>query len=32
MKEKTSILLADDDQSIRQLVQLYLEKEGYEVR
>ena len=32
MKEKTSILLADDDQSIRQLEQLYLEKEGYEVR
>ena len=32
MKEKISILVADDDQSIRQLVQLYLEKEGYEVR
>lgn len=32
MKDKISILLADDDNNIRQLVQLYLQKEGYEVR
>lgn len=29
MKEKTTILLVDDDGNIRHLVQLYLEKEGY---
>ncbi len=32
MHEKISILVADDDSSIRQLIQLYLEKEGYEIR
>ena len=32
MHDKISILVADDDSSIRQLIQLYLEKEGYEVR
>ena len=31
-KDKISILVVDDDASIRQLVQLYLEKEGFEVR
>lgn len=31
MKEKTTILLVDDDGNIRHLVQLYLEKEGYVV-
>ena len=28
---KTKILLVDDDPNIRQLVNLYLEKEGFEV-
>ncbi len=28
---KTKILLVDDDPNIAQLVQLYLEKEGFEV-
>ena len=32
MKEKPSILVVDDDPNISQLVRLYLEKEGYEVR
>ena len=32
MKDKPYILLADDDPSISRLVQLYLEKEGYEVK
>ena len=32
MKDKPYILLADDDPSISHLVQLYLEKEGYEVK
>ena len=32
MKDKPYILLVDDDPSISQLVQLYLEKEGYEVK
>ena len=32
MKEKPVILLVDDDPNIRQLVQLYLEKEGFDVR
>lgn len=32
MKDKPNILLVDDDPSISHLVQLYLEKEGYEVR
>ena len=32
MKEKPSILVVDDDTNISQLVRLYLEKEGYEVR
>ena len=32
MKEKPYILVVDDDPSISRLVQLYLEKEGYEVR
>ena len=32
MKDKPYILLADDDPSISRLVQLYLEKEGFEVR
>ncbi len=32
MKEKPSILVVDDDPNISQLVKLYLEKEGYEVR
>ena len=32
MKDKTYILLVDDDPSISQLVQLYLEKEGFEVK
>ena len=31
MKDKTRILLVDDDPNIAQLVRLYLEKEGYEV-
>lgn len=31
MKDKPSILLVDDDPNIRRLVQLYLEKEGFEV-
>ena len=31
MKDKTRILLVDDDVNIARLVQLYLEKEGYEV-
>ncbi len=29
---KTKILLVDDDPNIRQLVRLYLEKEGFEVQ
>ncbi|MBE5768553.1 MAG: response regulator transcription factor [Clostridiales bacterium] len=32
MKSKPDILLVDDDPSISRMVQLYLEKEGYEVR
>ncbi len=32
MKEKPYILVVDDDPNISQLVKLYLEKEGYEVR
>ena len=32
MKDKPYILLVDDDPSISRLVQLYLEKEGYEVQ
>ncbi len=32
MKERPSILVVDDDPSISRLVQLYLEKEQYEVR
>ncbi len=32
MKEKPSVLLVDDDPNIVRLVQLYLEKEGFEVR
>ena len=32
MKDKPYILLADDDPSISRLVQLYLEKEGFEVQ
>ncbi len=32
MKEKPCILVVDDDPNIARLVQLYLEKEGYEVR
>lgn len=32
MKEKTRILLVDDDLNIARLVQLYLEKEGFEVQ
>ena len=32
MKDKPEILVADDDPSIRELVRLYLEKEGYAVR
>lgn len=32
MKDKPYILLADDDPSISRLVQLYLEKEGFEVK
>ncbi len=32
MKDKPYILLVDDDPSISRLIQLYLEKEGYEVR
>ena len=28
---KTKILLVDDDPNIRQLVRLYLEKEGFDV-
>ena len=32
MKDKPSILLVDDDPNISHLVQLYLEKEGFEVR
>ncbi len=32
MKEKTRILLVDDDLNISRLVQLYLEKEGFEVQ
>ncbi len=32
MREQISILVADDDPSIRQLIELYLKKEGYEVR
>ena len=31
MKDKTRILLVDDDPNIARLVQLYLEKEGWEV-
>ncbi|MEG0767734.1 MAG: response regulator transcription factor [Clostridia bacterium] len=31
MKDKMQILLVDDDPNIRQLVRLYLEKEGFEV-
>ena len=32
MKDKPSILVVDDDPNICRLEQLYLEKEGYEVR
>ena len=32
MKEHPNVLLVDDDPNIRRLVQLYLEKEGFEVR
>ena len=32
MREKPTILVVDDDPSIRRLVQLYLEKDGFEVR
>ena len=32
MKGKMTILLVDDDPNIRQLVRLYLEKEGYDVQ
>ena len=32
MKDKPSILVVDDDPNISRLEQLYLEKEGYEVR
>ena len=32
MKEKPNIMVVDDDPNISQLVKLYLEKEGYEVR
>jgi len=32
MKEKPDILVVDDDPNISQLVKLYLEKEGFEVR
>lgn len=32
MKDKTRILLVDDDLNISRLVQLYLEKEGFEVQ
>ena len=32
MKEKPDILVVDDDPNISQLVRLYLEKEGFEVR
>lgn len=32
MKDKMDILVVDDDPSISRLVQLYLEKEGFEVR
>ncbi len=31
MKEKSRILVVDDDRNIRQLVRLYLEKDGFEV-
>ena len=32
MKDKPFILLVDDDPNISRLVQLYLEKEGFEVK
>ena len=32
MKDKPNILVVDDDPNISRLEQLYLEKEGYEVR
>ena len=32
MKDKPYILLVDDDPNISRLVQLYLEKEGFEVK
>ena len=32
MKDHPEILLVDDDENIRRLVQLYLEKEGFQVR
>ena len=32
MKDHPEILLVDDDENIRRLVQLYLEKEGFAVR
>ena len=32
MKDKFDILLVDDDPNISRLVQLYLEKEGFQVR
>jgi len=32
MKDHPDILLVDDDENIRRLVQLYLEKEGFQVR
>ncbi len=32
MKDKTTILVVDDDPNIRRVVQLYLEKEGFDVQ
>ena len=31
MANKTSVLIADDDKNICELIRLYLEKEGYEI-